>query len=203
MMVLVVLNMLLAVVLEHYTKITGELDSEPDKPPIWKQAHRLWRFQRKTRGFISIAELARQMEDPENPAHKEMAVSPDSLKAAFPSMSDQQAKFLMEFLQRHTLYQLMRERNREQNTNHQPAILQKVKDTGRELQELGDKVGEPHPDLMVKVEQLLRLAKNVREDQKRLTQHVERISSRLPEDSRGRARDEGVRSGRPKRAADL
>jgi len=201
MMVLVVLNMLLAVVLEHYTKITGELDGEPDeaKPPIWKQASRYWKFMRKTRRHIPIEELARRMEDPVDPAHKDEEVSRESLMHGFVGMGEEQAEFLMDFLQRHTLILQERQKRREEHANHQPQILHNVKNTRRELMELADKVGEPHPDLMLRVEQLLRLAKSVREDQKRLTQHVEKIASRLPEETRGKLRDEAARSARPRR----
>eukprot|EP00928_Gymnodinium_smaydae_P056779 TRINITY_DN40106_c0_g1_i1.p1 TRINITY_DN40106_c0_g1~~TRINITY_DN40106_c0_g1_i1.p1 ORF type:complete len:784 (-),score=131.33 TRINITY_DN40106_c0_g1_i1:21-2372(-) len=94
---LVLLNLLLAIIIEHYTKVTAGLKYDPDAVPLWIQIKRYKKFRQETRGHISFAKMRLQLEDDDEPAHPTLAVSHDSLVEAF-GMSKEQAEWMMNFL---------------------------------------------------------------------------------------------------------
>eukprot|EP00928_Gymnodinium_smaydae_P004294 TRINITY_DN11479_c0_g2_i1.p1 TRINITY_DN11479_c0_g2~~TRINITY_DN11479_c0_g2_i1.p1 ORF type:complete len:725 (-),score=64.98 TRINITY_DN11479_c0_g2_i1:90-2048(-) len=96
---LVLLNLLLAIIIEHYTTVTGRLASNPDAVPLWVQLRRYNKFKLENKGFIPLQTLRLQLEDDDEPAHVELAVSKDSLQKAFPTMTDEQAGWMMDFLE--------------------------------------------------------------------------------------------------------
>merc|ERR1712032_1506156 len=63
---LVLLNMLLAVILEHYTKVTSEIKGSWDAPPIWSQSRRFIQRICETRGFMPLQDIRRRLEQKNN-----------------------------------------------------------------------------------------------------------------------------------------
>jgi len=98
MVLLVLLNMLLAIILKHYTTVTDALGE--DAPAIWRQVQSFWRFQQETRGFISLEKLRRALENDDDPAHEEEMVTVESLTEAFDGMSTEQASWLSNEIQK-------------------------------------------------------------------------------------------------------
>ena len=102
MMVLVVLNMLLAIVLEHYIEITNLLKDKADAVPIWVQVRSFIQFKRETRAFLPLEQIARLLERGNEPAHPQEDVTEESLVRAFKdwNMGEEQARWLMDFVRR-------------------------------------------------------------------------------------------------------
>lgn len=107
---LVLLNMLLAVILEHYTEVSGDVHFEADAPAVWTQAMRYREFAKETRGFIPLEDLKNDLEnedyvDPisktKGPIHPNQSVTVNSLKQAWHNMSAEQAAWLMRMLDDH------------------------------------------------------------------------------------------------------
>lgn len=98
LVLLVLLNMLLAVILEHYNSVASGVQKQIEKPTLWEQARKYWQFRRQTKKFISLEELRRQLEDDEDPAHGGDDVDQESLRKAFPAMSEDQAKWIMDHM---------------------------------------------------------------------------------------------------------
>jgi hypothetical protein len=100
MIFLVLLNILLAIIIEHYTEVFEEIEYEVDKPPVWKQAWAYWLQSRDTRGFLPLEHLRNDLENDENPAHPEDwgGVTVATLQKAWPKMGEDQAAWLMKLL---------------------------------------------------------------------------------------------------------
>jgi len=98
---LILLNMLLAIIMENYAAVTDELMSMPDAPTLYQQCVRYyhrWQTSRKG-GFSPLGDFLVELTDGEN-THPEKVVTHDSMKQAFPNMKDEQAAFLMKWLQK-------------------------------------------------------------------------------------------------------
>jgi len=97
--VLVILNMLLAIIMDHYTELVVQVrQSASDAPTIWKQTANYINRRRTTKGFISHERLLCEMTDASRPAHEEDSVTHDSLLAAFPNMREEQRNFIINWL---------------------------------------------------------------------------------------------------------
>eukprot|EP00927_Polykrikos_kofoidii_P060403 TRINITY_DN55399_c0_g1_i1.p1 TRINITY_DN55399_c0_g1~~TRINITY_DN55399_c0_g1_i1.p1 ORF type:complete len:953 (+),score=110.67 TRINITY_DN55399_c0_g1_i1:79-2937(+) len=94
---LILVNMLMAIVLDHYCKITQEIQDSPETISLLTQSWRWVKELRGSKGFISIDEMVRHM-DATLPAHPEQRVTEGTLLRAFPKMPEEQAVFLMEWL---------------------------------------------------------------------------------------------------------
>lgn len=94
-MLLVLLNMLLAVILERYSQVTSAFKGTRDAPPIWTQSQRFVKRWFATRGFMSLRKIRRLLEVDNDPAHPQDVVTAESLMAAFPGMKEKQANYIM------------------------------------------------------------------------------------------------------------
>mmetsp|Transcript_128142 Transcript_128142/g.227022 ORF Transcript_128142/g.227022 Transcript_128142/m.227022 type:complete len:376 (-) Transcript_128142:30-1157(-) len=101
LMFLVLLNMLLAVVMEHYIRVVGDLEEVVEKPTIWKQAAKWWKFTRSTRKFKPLMKIRMDLENDNNPAHPQEDVSPESLLEAWPDMKPEQVDWIMAWLKKY------------------------------------------------------------------------------------------------------
>lgn len=101
---LVLLNMLLAVIIEHYTDVSGSVQYEADAPAVWKQAMDYFRYTKATKGFIPLETLRNDLENDEDPKHydevqkENTSVTVESLQKAWPQMTEKQAGWLMDLL---------------------------------------------------------------------------------------------------------
>lgn len=95
---LVMLNMLLAIILERYSEVAYALSTRSDARTLPQQTRRFVRRMLETRGFIPLMKIRHELENDADPAHKPAVVTKDSLKDAFPGMKDGQAAWIMQFL---------------------------------------------------------------------------------------------------------
>jgi len=100
MMVLVILNMLLAIVLDHYTGITAALHQKADTPALWEQVRRYVRDYKKMRKWIHLKKIRLLMENDDDQAHPDEKVTLDSIQDAFADLNMQrkQAVWLIKWL---------------------------------------------------------------------------------------------------------
>jgi len=155
---LVLLNMLLAVILQHYTDVAEKVAWSKEAESIWVQAKNYWRQRKETRGFISLEFLRNCLEDDDNATHQESSVTINSLlRARWPNsesgevMSEAQASYLLTKLE---------ERSKEE----------------KELGEIEEK--NKHTRFLAEAnkEGLLELAENLTDNKERLDQ-LEGVSS--------------------------
>lgn len=100
---LVVLNMLLGIVVKHYVVVTHRLQVSGTAPEIWVQVNRYRKFQMDTKGFVPLTTIDRGLQNDENPSIKgpqNMLISTDVLIQAFEKMSQAQAEYFLNFLQK-------------------------------------------------------------------------------------------------------
>lgn len=98
LMFLVLLNMLLAVVMEHYIKVVGKLNDSIEKPTIFEQAKQYLRFLRRTRKFKPLMSIRMDLENDLQPAHPQEDVTKDSLIESWPDMKEEQAEWILDWL---------------------------------------------------------------------------------------------------------
>mmetsp|Transcript_43641 Transcript_43641/g.100950 ORF Transcript_43641/g.100950 Transcript_43641/m.100950 type:complete len:767 (+) Transcript_43641:51-2351(+) len=96
--VLIVLNMLLAIVLEHYIELVEEMRLATDAPTLWRQTMNFFTRWRQSKGFIPNLHLLYELQDADDPAHMEEIVTHESLQRCFPGMTLTQADFIMSWL---------------------------------------------------------------------------------------------------------
>lgn len=95
--VLVMMNMLLAIVMDHYMNLLLFVRSDPDNAPfLWVQCKRMHERAKSQKGFISGEQILHDVVDLGH--HPEQEVTHASLKAAFGQMSDAQIGSLMKQL---------------------------------------------------------------------------------------------------------
>jgi len=96
LVLLVLLNMLLAIVMDNYTRIATGTTGQADT--LWAQTAKMRRKIQETSGFLPLYDLICELEDDDNPAHPEERVTVQSLKEAFKdmAMTDKQARYLVE-----------------------------------------------------------------------------------------------------------
>jgi len=206
---LVLLNMLLAVILEHYTQVSGDVQFEADAPAVWNQAIRWWRFRKRTKGFISLEVLRGDLENDEEPAHKweddpetnnGESVNVSSLTKAWKNMTQDQAAWLMELLD-HNVDQGQKaaeKREKANRTNHLAeenkeklgSLADSILDNKRRLDQLeGVQGGES--DMTSGLEKLANLVTDlnvsvakVRKEHDRLAVKVDDMVQAIPEGHR-------------------
>lgn len=93
---LVLLNMLLAVILEKYVMVSMELEGSSEAPTLWLQVARYFKRRRETKGFVPLPKIMNLLHKPE--VHEGNVVSIDTLLEAFPDMTVEQADYLMAWL---------------------------------------------------------------------------------------------------------
>mmetsp|Transcript_16174 Transcript_16174/g.44502 ORF Transcript_16174/g.44502 Transcript_16174/m.44502 type:complete len:902 (-) Transcript_16174:113-2818(-) len=94
---LILLNMLMAIVLEHYNDCFNEVKVDPDAIALWVQAWRFVKQLRKTQGHIPLSQILCQLVDESQFVHPDDNVTSASLMEAF-GMTKTQADFLMKWL---------------------------------------------------------------------------------------------------------
>merc|ERR1719424_507979 len=99
---LILLNMLLAIIMESYARVTEELNAMPDAPTLLQQATRYWARTRtyKNGGFIPLNVVLEILADEKAGTHPEEFVTHESMMKAWPKMKTEQATFLMKWLQK-------------------------------------------------------------------------------------------------------
>eukprot|EP00747_Dinoflagellata_sp_TGD_P115336 gnl/TRDRNA2_/TRDRNA2_172135_c1_seq2.p1 gnl/TRDRNA2_/TRDRNA2_172135_c1~~gnl/TRDRNA2_/TRDRNA2_172135_c1_seq2.p1 ORF type:complete len:437 (-),score=80.49 gnl/TRDRNA2_/TRDRNA2_172135_c1_seq2:98-1408(-) len=95
---LVLMNMLLAIIMEHYAGETEKVNQAAEVPTLIQQTVHYVQDAKQTKGFIPLSTIVSGMEDSDSPAHPEPVVTAESLLAAFPKMQKKQAEFIMDFL---------------------------------------------------------------------------------------------------------
>jgi hypothetical protein len=111
LILLVLLNMLLAIVIERYDEVVEEQEAEVECPTIWQQIREYIAFRKETKGWRSLESMRRELENDEEPAHKGYEVSAKSLVKAF-NVKQEQADWLMNWLK---VY-IEKKRDKEQKT---------------------------------------------------------------------------------------
>jgi len=96
---LIMLNMLLAIILERYSEVSELLSSRSDARTLWEQSIRWTRRKIEMRGFIPLYRIRRLLENDLDPAHPDKVVSESSLIDSFPGMTTSQASWIMKFLE--------------------------------------------------------------------------------------------------------
>jgi len=100
---LVLLNMLLAIIMDSYGCVTGDLALMPDAPFLWQQCSRYYtrmKLYRKQK-WTPLSFYCKVFDkDEDGQTHPEAFVTHESLMNAFPEMKTEQATFLMKWLQK-------------------------------------------------------------------------------------------------------
>merc|ERR1740121_1482053 len=94
---LILLNMLLAIIMDHYMELVAAVRSMRDAPAIWEQSSEFFTHMREMKGFIPMHNILLDLTDA-NPAHAPEVVTQKSLLEAFQGMPAKQADFMMKFL---------------------------------------------------------------------------------------------------------
>jgi len=95
---MIMLNMLLAIILDHYTELVNQIKLDVDVPSLWQQTYRYYEQAKTTKDHIPLPHLVHLLEDDDTPCHEEQVVAIPSLRRAFPEMSPDQATHLMDWL---------------------------------------------------------------------------------------------------------
>eukprot|EP00928_Gymnodinium_smaydae_P085289 TRINITY_DN6866_c0_g1_i2.p1 TRINITY_DN6866_c0_g1~~TRINITY_DN6866_c0_g1_i2.p1 ORF type:complete len:849 (-),score=152.54 TRINITY_DN6866_c0_g1_i2:145-2691(-) len=95
---LILLNMFLAIIIEHYVEVVAKMARGGEALTLWAQTSAYLRFRRETKKFISLPSLRRALEDDDDPAHPDDKVTEESLIEAFPDMTQEQAEWIMNLL---------------------------------------------------------------------------------------------------------
>lgn len=96
---LVLLNMLLAVILERYTDVNSVIKgNEKLAPTLWAQTRRYFKRMNETKGFVPLYLIQKDLENDNEPAHPDQVVTVQSLMEAFPKMKQEQANWMMNML---------------------------------------------------------------------------------------------------------
>jgi len=104
---LILLNMLLAIVLEHYTVLQEEVRNSTDARAVWTQARNYVKRKRDTKGFMPLEGLLYQLEEAPVQAHPEVKVTKESMLRAFEGMKPYQAEWLMQWLGKEAALKMM------------------------------------------------------------------------------------------------
>merc|ERR1712032_943090 len=97
-MVLVLLNMLLAIVMDHYMTLLTESRRDPaNSPALWTQIHRQYLRWKEQKDFIPNFIIEAGLKDN---THEDEYVSVESMIATWPEMEEKQANTLVDWLQK-------------------------------------------------------------------------------------------------------
>lgn len=103
---LILMNMLMAIILEHYADCFSQVKSDPDAIALWEQAWRYMKQMRHTQGHVPHSHILCQLVDETQKAHPDEKVSSESLMQAF-QMTPDQASLLMQWLHTEAKKQMM------------------------------------------------------------------------------------------------
>jgi hypothetical protein len=97
---LVLMNMLLAIVMDNYVTIMTRLETQPDAPAIWVQTQRYFDRRKKYKNgkWIPLLTIYEEILKTDGNPHPDPNVNEESLRLAFPTMKQEQAEFLMKWL---------------------------------------------------------------------------------------------------------
>lgn len=101
--VLVMMNMLLAIVMDHYSTLMVEVKADLEAAPtLWKQSANMYkRFRaQRTGGFMPNDKILYNMVDAKPQHHPEQDITRESLQAAFSKMPEKQIEALMKWMQK-------------------------------------------------------------------------------------------------------
>jgi len=115
LVLLILLNMLLAIVMEHYTELVTQVRerSATDAPAIWTQASRFVQRAKETKGFIPLYNIVTSLSDKKRPAHPGEDVTLETLMEAFGTMKQEQANFILEEAQKEAKFRARSEGDQE------------------------------------------------------------------------------------------
>eukprot|EP00929_Paragymnodinium_shiwhaense_P090809 TRINITY_DN50912_c0_g2_i1.p1 TRINITY_DN50912_c0_g2~~TRINITY_DN50912_c0_g2_i1.p1 ORF type:complete len:919 (-),score=199.89 TRINITY_DN50912_c0_g2_i1:72-2828(-) len=99
---LVLMNIVLAIVMEHYVLVADRIKTVPDAPSLAQQYKRLKRYKKESKGFMPLETVRLGLENDEDPAHKEEVVTACSLKSSWPEMGDNQVQWILRWLINYT-----------------------------------------------------------------------------------------------------
>jgi len=95
---IVLLNMLMVIIIEHYIIVAESIESDASAPTLWQQAWNTMVHHRETRKFKPLSSIANMLKNDEEPVHPETEVTIESLLNAFTEMSWEQAAWMIHFL---------------------------------------------------------------------------------------------------------
>jgi hypothetical protein len=130
---LVMMNMLLAIVMDHYCHLLEEVREEArlgNAPTLWVQSRNMYNRWRAQRGWLSGNRVLHQLVDLHH--HPEEEVTPESMKKAFGKMTDVQVESLMKQLKQEAA-----KRAKGKEEDETTRVLTDIKST---LADLGDQV---------------------------------------------------------------
>eukprot|EP00448_Togula_jolla_P026485 CAMPEP_0170651734 /NCGR_PEP_ID=MMETSP0224-20130122/46525_1 /TAXON_ID=285029 /ORGANISM="Togula jolla, Strain CCCM 725" /LENGTH=729 /DNA_ID=CAMNT_0010983545 /DNA_START=45 /DNA_END=2234 /DNA_ORIENTATION=+ len=93
---LIMLNMLLAIIMDHYMALVEQLKASKDAPPLWQQVKRYYRQWRASSGFLPLYQILLEMKSTD--VHPEDMVTQESLHRAFHHMNASQSHMIMSWL---------------------------------------------------------------------------------------------------------
>lgn len=178
-MVVIILNMLLGIIFEHYTRVAKRLSLYHDAPELWKQVNRYIKFVRETLGFISLDKLLIRLENDQ--VHAEERVSEESLLGSFEGMKSKQAHWLMEFLRQHMFRQHQVQEMWNESLFDERLILERAEAVYEEVFELRRQVldVEVYSAVTSVLDAVVKILRKERRDGKALAQHLEVIERYL------------------------
>jgi len=94
---LILMNMLMAIILEHYADCFAKVKSNPDACALWVQAWQYVRRAWRAQGSVPFSQILLQLVDDKHHAHPEELVTAASLQQAF-HLAPDQAALLMRWL---------------------------------------------------------------------------------------------------------
>lgn len=107
---LVLINMLLAIILAHYSDVNEEVRRQHDlAPTLYKQTVRFVRRWRETRGYIKMYDLLCLLQNQKANVHPEDHVCKETLVNAFSGMKEEQALWLLTWLEKEARIKLAEE----------------------------------------------------------------------------------------------
>lgn len=128
---LILINMLLAIILEHYGELSGQVNSRPDACTLIQQTNNYFRQAKETKGFLSPDTLVNQLEDDDTPCHEAEEVTAASLKEAWPDMKTEQVDWLMAYL---------KEEARNNMSEQDDEAIQKLKTLEEQVEQIANDI---------------------------------------------------------------
>jgi len=95
---MILLNMLLAIILDHYTELVMQIKLDVDVKALWTQTYDYFTHLKKTKDHIPLMDMCVLLQDDDTPCHQHHTVTENSLMEAFPQMREDEAEHLMTWL---------------------------------------------------------------------------------------------------------
>eukprot|EP00929_Paragymnodinium_shiwhaense_P001558 TRINITY_DN101799_c0_g1_i1.p1 TRINITY_DN101799_c0_g1~~TRINITY_DN101799_c0_g1_i1.p1 ORF type:complete len:812 (-),score=181.08 TRINITY_DN101799_c0_g1_i1:330-2765(-) len=186
---LVMLNMLLAIIMEHYIAVAQDVMHMLDAPSLLGQYKKLRSDTKLQKNWRWPLDHMKEMLDNDNdPAHPEETVSHASLLKAFPKMQGDQAKWLMDWL--HTVEEAAPHEDHTQSDNTvmkrvaeedatQIETLTKSVKRGSNEAEVYEKA---YADILTQLKSLVDGVRQMEREQFRLCRRIDEVAANFPED---------------------